>query len=61
MVWPAEGGKFEENWEEIMKFPLVFCSRMLDEADYFCMAYFSVPMDLTHRISFFWTDPDPPR
>ena len=23
-VWPAEGGKFEENWEETMKFPLVF-------------------------------------
>jgi hypothetical protein len=23
-VWPAEGGKFEEIWEEITKFHVVF-------------------------------------
>ena len=29
-VWPAEGGKFEEIWEEITKFPLVFYRKIVN-------------------------------
>ena len=28
--WPAEGGKFEEIWEEITKFPLVFYRKIVN-------------------------------
>ena len=29
-VWSAEGGKFEEIWEEITKFPLVFYRKIVN-------------------------------